>query len=305
MEDASYLKIGNDVVKYKSIACEINGISGIEYCEPHVNVQVQVTNRCNANCRFCTFHNDSKAKFNTDIFLEGIEKLHSRFRIPTVTFTGGETSFEFDAISNCIPIIRNMSSDTRIKINTNGTRIRDFLRIPDVWQISLSRHSIIDDENYSIFGTQSVPSNSEIDMLCNYENLQKLHISCTMIKGYVDSYEKMVEFTNYYGNKGILDIGFVSLMGVNKYAREHLIDFESFNIKQNPELLFGRHCKYIKSDKKCHCECQVYYILTSSGNIVEAYNRFARDYGNCDESNVVYAINQWRQGFSGRLLDIV
>ena len=64
-------------------------------------------------------------------------------------------------------------------------------------------------------------------------------------------------------------------------------------------------CEYIKNDGVCHCECQVYHILSSNGTIVEAYNRFARDHSNCDETNIVYNINKWRQGFSGRILNIV
>ena len=309
ISDYGIVRIGNTAIKYKSVPCRVNGVALDKYASPHINIQVQVTNKCNADCDFCIYHQDNlDDQFDIGKFIRGLEELHRHIDIPKITFTGGETSIEFDNIKECVKYINKHFIETLIKINTNGTRIEDFLRL-NIWQLSLSRHSVNDEDNCKIFKNFRLPSNSDILNIINILKLRnkerKLHLSCNLIRGHVDSYERMKEYINFYGDMGIRDIGFISLMPVNQYAKDNVIDFSELGIKQNDELLFGRHCEYIKNDGVCHCECQVYHILSSNGTIVEAYNRFARDHSNCDETNIVYNINKWRQGFSGRILNIV
>lgn len=301
------LKIGEEIIRYKNIPCRINGIAIKEYPTPHVNIQVQVTEKCNADCAFCTFHNNKSEKsFDVDKFIRGLEAISKHVYISKITFTGGETSLEINAIKECVKYILKNMSNVQIKINTNGLKLYDLCDIQGIWQISLSRHSIDDEENFEIFNTTQIPTNKDILNICNSlkfkVEIDKFHLSCTMIKGYIDNLANMLKYIDYYAEFGIRDMGFVGLMGVNEYAKSHCVDFLDFNIEENDTLLLGRHCQYIKNDGICHCECQVYHVLAANGSVVEAYNRFARDHSNCNESNLVYNIDKWQQGFNGKEL---
>ena len=302
-------------IVYKRTECMVNNdylhINKL-YPNPHVNIQVQVTNYCNANCPFCIYHTKTK---NTDKVFDPDKLLYmvrglvkSNIQIPTITFTGGETSFELDVIKYCIDKLIKIAPSTRIKVNTNGTKFKEIIDLP-IWQVLLSRHAIDDTENIKIFqgdnleveNVLNLPTYSDLSSLSK-EQLNRLHLSCNLIKGHVDTKEKVLTYINHFGAIGIKDIGFVSLMGVNEYSREHQIDFDDLHLFSpssdivNP-IIQGRHCKYIKN-QKCCCECQVFWVVAPNGNLVEAYTRFARDSKN-DEANIVYAIDTWKQGFSG------
>ena len=293
----AYINICGTDIEYKDIPCKINGKAIDNYPSPHINIQVVLTNKCNANCKFCAYHTDRGKAFDVDKFLAGVTAINKRVLIPTVTFTGGEPSFELDVLKYCISYIQRLNSDIRIKVNTNGKNLESTAGL-DIWQLSLSRHHLDDCINAKIFGVDihEIPSLNDINALTEKQK-NRLHISCNIIDGYVDSFDKMLSFIFKMGSLGIYDIGFVSLMGVTEWAKKRSIDFKNLNIKEGKNFVFGRHCEYVKDGQVC-CECQVYNVLHNNGKVGIAYNRFARK-NNSTEANLVYQIDTWKQGFSG------
>lgn len=295
------LRLGSSNINIKDIPCRINGHQGDPYETPYTNIQVVITRKCNANCKFCTYHDNSdKSKFDFELLKRGLYEIRAKADIPTVTFTGGETTLEIETLHKCCELVRHMDRDIRVKVNTNGIKLKELLDW-DIWWISLSRHSINDKENEEIFGTTGLPTLEDLRKI-NSEQMKKMHVSCNIIKGHVDTFEKMHEFIDVVGDTGIPDIGFVSLMGVNDYAKEHSIDFKDLNIHNTERLLLGLKCEYMKGDN-CICKCHTYSALTKSNKLLVAYNRFVVD-NTCNESNIVFNINKWQQGFSGSEINI-
>lgn len=295
------LKIGKSVLLTKDISCSKNGEPGCKIEVPFVNVQVVVTKKCNADCEFCTYHdNKDKTTFDFELFKRGLYEIRSKAEIPTVTFTGGETTLDIETLYKCCMLVRKMGSNIRVKVNTNGRVLKDLLDW-DIWWISLSRHSADDEENEKIFRTTGLPTLSDLKSITP-EQMKKMHVSCNIIKGYVDTFEKMQNFIDIVGDTGIPDIGFVSLMGVNDYAKQHSIDFSELNIHDTDRWMLGLSCEYI-SKSICACKCHTYSVLTKSNKLLVAFNRFAVD-NTCNDSTIVYNINKWQHGFSGPLIEI-
>lgn len=290
------LKIGKSTINIKGTPCRINGYQGEDYETPYTNIQVVVTRHCNANCKFCTYHDNSdKTGFNFELFKRGLFEIRNKVDIPTVTFTGGETTLELETLQRCCEFVRRFDPSIRVKVNTNGRILKQLLDW-DIWWISLSRHSTDDKENEEIFGVSGLPTLEDLRLI-NDTQMKKMHVSCNIIEGYVDTFKKMIDFIDIVGDTGIPDIGFVSLMGVNKYAREHSIDFNVLNIHNTDRLMLGTKCEYVKEDR-CICKCHTYSALTKSNKLLVAYNRFVVD-NTSNESNIVFNINKWQQGFSG------
>lgn len=286
--------------KIKTIPCEVDGYREERYPSPHANIQVKLTEHCNADCAFCTYHNNrSETKFNMREFIRGLIHINKYVEIPCVTFTGGETTLEIDTIIECINVIRIVSPNTRIKIHTNGLYLQDLLEIDGVWRISLSRHGIFDKENYSIFRTSSVPTLQQLKNIDEREK-NRIHIDCNMIKGHVDNVKKLRLFLNTLLDVGITDFGFVTLMPVNKYCEEHFVD--STKVLADAKLTVVKHCRYIKEDNKPHCECCNYEYTSPFGQIATLYSRRAIDM-NCEEASLVFNSQSWKQGFSGSKLE--
>lgn len=295
------ITIGKSTILTKDISCMKNGEPGVKIEVPFVNVQVVVTKRCNASCRFCTYHDNSDSTtFDFELFKRGLYEIRSKAEIPTVTFTGGETTLDIETLYKCCTLVRQMDNNIRVKVNTNGRVLFDLLDW-DVWWISLSRHSTSDKENEEIFRTTGLPTLNDLRKITP-EQMKKMHVSCNIIKGYVDSFEKMQDFIDIVGDTGIPDIGFVSLMGVNDYAKQHSIDFKDLGIHDTERWMLGLRCEYI-SGGVCACKCHTYSALTKSNKLLVAYNRFAVDH-TCNDSTLVYNINKWQQGFSGVELEV-
>lgn len=290
------IKIGNSKIQTKSTPCKINGYQGPDYDSPYTNVQVVMTRHCNAKCAFCTYHdNTDETKFNIELFKRGLVEIRNKADIPVVTFTGGETTLELDILKECCDFVRKLDNNIRVKVNTNGRLLNELLDW-DIWWISLSRHSVDNKENADIFGVKGLPTLEDLSKLSS-KQMEKMHVSCNIIKGYVDTFDKMQDFVDKVGSTGIPDIGFVSLMGVNEYSREHSIDFKELDIHDTERWLLGQRCEYMK-DNECICKCHTYSVLTKSNKLLVAYNRFVVD-NTCNDSTIVYNINKWQQGFSG------
>lgn len=296
-------------LKYKEIPCTVNGSREESYPFRHMNVQVSMTKWCNAMCRFCIYRDNTYSQmFNLYKFKKGLTKLRSLAAIPCVTFTGGEPSLMVDTLKQCVDFIKELDDSIHIKIHTNGVHLRRVLSL-GAWRVSLSRHGITDQENFEVFGTNTVPTLHYLKSLSDEEK-SHIHIDCNLTKGYVDTPEKMQQFLETFGNIGIQDFGFIGLMPVNKYAKENYVDISiaeslvTANALETPTpCIPNKHCQYIKEDGKVHCECNERLYLTQEGHPVSFYTREVKD-RNCEEANVVFYENEWRQGYSGRTLEI-
>lgn len=161
--------------------------------ENTIALYIVPTRRCNANCPFCAFKADN-ISFDIEIFKQRFSELLQIAMIDTVHFTGGEPSLEIDQIKAVCSFIKEVSPLTTISVNTNGSFIEDLCSIPELDNISLSRHHYDDKKNNELFGKLNVPNT---ERLLSLSEKEKLHLSCNLIKGYIDNEAELLQFLEF------------------------------------------------------------------------------------------------------------
>jgi MoaA/NifB/PqqE/SkfB family radical SAM enzyme len=281
------LIFGKDI-KLRKCSCSIN-CSKPNDVDPYVNLYIRVTNLCQATCPFCEFSSnsglDSNGSFNPYFVKYILDELKSKsIRVNKVSFTGGEPSTYMDKVSKAAGLIKRF--DKRIFITMNTNNIYRFDIDPDlIDSIAISKHEIGD--------TGFTCQDKEIlDTLDNYGQ-DKVHLSCNIVKGYIDSPESVVNYLKYYTNLGVRDFGFVSLMKVNNYCENHFVDFNDLDFSEYKNIF--RKSRNISRDG---CECSN-YLFKSGSLISQVYARHVLDGSKCNESMLVLDIDTLKEGFNG------
>ena len=287
----------NNPVEVKDTSCGRNGDIGYPLDDLRVNVYTCLTHICNTNCPFCTYHYSNTAEFNFEKWKVCIDEIIDKLGVFKASFTGGEPTIEYENLIRCLDYIKSKDRHIFTIINTNGSNLEKLKNVKSLDNIALSRHSISDEENYAIFGNRCVPTLKDIE---NFEEKWKLHLSCNLIKGYVDSDEKIKEYLEVCSQIGVEDVGFVSLMPVNEYAKEKGIDFSDIAFKFGNNFIVNQYFDRVK-ENKCVCKCRNYLYLGENGKVVTVYSRFYVD-NTCNDGALVFMDNTLRQGFTGNII---
>lgn len=286
-------------IEFKKKTCMNQYGEQTELTENIIPLYIVTTRKCNTHCKFCTFHN-GKSDIDLVKLKEAIDWLYRFCSIPTVHFTGGEPTLELEKIVQISDFVKQNDKLTTTSVNTNGTRLNDLVNIENLDNIALSRHCLTDEENFEIFGSNQVPTLKQID---DFKDKYKIHLSCNLIKGYVDSYEKIIQYLENAASIGVNDTGFVSLMGVNDFCNKHFVDFSNFGIKETERFKKVRCFTNIddKTQDIC-CKCENYLYMASNFKLISMYHRYAIQNNNISDY-IVYEDNQLKQGFNGQIIE--
>lgn len=265
-----------------------------------IALYVVLTRKCNVNCKFCEYHSGI-SEIDVAKFEDTLKRLLRICNITTVHFTGGEPTLELDKLKQLCRIIKHQDKLITTSVNTNGTRLKELEDICELDNIALSRHAVDDSENIEIFRSNLVPMSEDIK---GFKDKHKLHLSCNLIKGHIDSEEKILQYLEFASTLDINDIGLVSLMNINDFCNKHYVDFKSIDIKETERLKKSRCFKNIseKTGKIC-CKCENYLYRASNMNLVSMYHRYAIK-NNEIADYLVYENNVLKQGFNGNKISI-
>lgn len=263
-----------------------------------IALYVVLTRKCNVNCKFCEYHNGI-SEIDVQKFEDTLNWLLSFCNITTVHFTGGEPTLEISKLKQLCKIIKQQNRLISTSVNTNGTRLKELEDIIELDNIALSRHAINDAENREIFRSSLVPTTQSIR---EFKDKSKIHLSCNLIKGYIDSEDKIIQYLEFASHLGINDVGIVSLMDINNYCNEHFVDFSSIRIKESDKLIKNRCFRNIsETTGELCCKCENYLYRASNNNLISMYHRYAIK-NNEIADYLVYENNVLRQGFSGNTI---
>lgn len=280
-----------DAIKIKRVGC--NGLDEPgQPIEPSLNLFVKVTQGCNAHCLFCSNAGASvpNTPFNVPKLFEIIGLLlASGIRVNRVNITGGEPSVVPDLVER---ILLKMSepdhSDIHVHLNTNGLlpASQELMRHPRWDSISMSLHHYDTAKLSELYGCRIPESAFDFEGI----DLQKLNSSCNLVKGYIDHAEEAHKMLDLNLDLGIPRIGFVALMKVNDYCREHFVDLEAIHLERIPHVYFT---KSMNRGEDCKCSN---YLYNKDLRILEIYMRNYANPQYC-ESSLVYDGEYLRQGF--------
>ena len=250
-----YQLFGRNIL-IKRVGCGKGDSMGVPI-PPSLNLFVKVTNGCNANCPFCSNagHTQERHLFDVDKLFACIDEiLNQRIVLNRLNITGGEPSIVPETVNRIIERLDASPDYQRIHLhlNTNGLlpKSQEMMRITRFDSISISMH----------------------------------HYDMSVLS---ELYKKMLDKTI---DIGIPRIGFVGLMPVNKYSKEHFIDLEEIRIDSIPHVYFTK-----SKNRGQNCKCSN-YLYNRDGKILEIYMRNYMNPNYC-ESSVVFDGQHLRQGF--------
>lgn len=285
-------------INYKTRTCGLNGEGPRDIEVPVMNLYVVLTRSCNVNCRFCTFHS-GKSAFDIEKFKSCVNEISKQFYIGKVSFTGGEPTLNVESLKAAVDVLKQADKHIFTSVNTNGTNLECLKGIDNLDNIALSRHAIKDVDNEYLMGNPIVKIASRSDIL-SFQEKEKLHLSCNLTKGFIDSADKVVEYLEFASELGVDDVGFVSLMPVNEFARAKFIDFKDLKFNLGSRFINNkRYCKY--ESEQVVCRCNNYLYTARNARVVMMYSRYVIDSGSVTDY-LVYEDNHLKQGFSGEVI---
>jgi len=288
------MKIGGVEIKLTNDFCGLNGQPGQKKEMPAVNIYVRMTDFCVSDCEFCTFHGVATKAFDFYKFFYAFCMIAAQCKINKVSFTGGEPMLHVEAIKRCLEFIKQHDKNIYTVINTQSYDAMKLLgdAVSLVDSVAMSVHHYEDSLNNCVFN-----SKHKIDDIFEYGNLNKVHLSCNLILGYIDSSERVQQYVSHFMSRGIMDFGFVTLMPVNDYAKENCVKFTDLDL--------ARFQDFVKTKDWCRgndiCRCANYLVTNSRGDIAKVYARHHSKSDVC-ENTLVYDINQLRNGFVGEAI---
>ena len=249
--------------------CHLFGKENTEVPEPSVNLYVR-SKFCNAKCQFCTFANDA-SNYNESKFIEVLKEITSKIKIKKIAFTGGEPTLYWDKFVSAVNLAHEISPNSELSMNTDGLRLRKLMEDPIsriFKNIHISRHHFDDESNNKIFDT-TTPTSDELKWAQEQtEDKFQLQLSCNLIKGNIDTKEKIYQYLDWVNTLEINCVGLVSLMPVNQYAIDNYV---GFNMKDliSPRFNVTKEWSYKKA-----CECTNYvYIPEDMREMMRVYHK--------------------------------
>lgn len=285
-------------VNLKAHYCALNGSKPSPVERPYVNLYVRIQDVCQAKCKFCTFTNMGTPKFNVHKFYYIISEMAKKLEIRKISFTGGEPTTDVNLLGEAVDMVKKVDKGIFTVVNTNGLHLSDCGGIPvNSWAVS--RHHEDDAGNREIMGTTQVPG---IEALSKLPFKSNIHLSCNLIKYYTDTASDVTNYMDHAAKAGIFDVGFVSLMPVNEYAKSNFIDFKDIlvELKKNPDVCVNQNWD---NGGKCHC-ANFLYLPKSRNGVVRAYSRHSikTECSNGETAQLFFDGFTLRNGFTGPII---
>lgn len=293
------IKIYNEEITPRTHYCQLDDCPASCVEEPYINLYVKFSG-CNAKCPFC-IEDCKKKSFDIDKLGEVVKHISSKLKIRKVSFTGGEPTLNIKLLEKAFTVVKSNADDVFTVINTNGYDFEGIFNsdiLNQVNSVSLSRHHYFDQYNRQLFGS-IIPSPILAHiLLMNKEIADKVHFSCNLIKGYIDSAEQIKMYLDMANSMGVHDVGFVSLMPLNEYCIEHAVAFPDVSVI--PNLMKMKEWHY----NDC-CECANYLYLPSVADfkdgVVKVYHRNPKSPMNF-ENMLMFDGKNLKVGFNGKIL---
>lgn len=268
------MEIYGQHITFPAYFCQMNDLPLVPYEKEHgIRLFVHLTNRCNANCEFCSnaSNRNNQSDFNLDTFRQTIHYLNEKKALNGVSFSGGEPSLDISLLNEAINIVFDeLGTQKQVAISTNGTHLADFLSLDhlnNLESIHLSRHHYLDEQNDQIFKQSMLKTEELIQIQSQLKNKHLLIFNCNVIKGYIDSIEEIKNYMEWADSIGIHKCAFIHLMPINSYCKEHEIDTQAIFTSTHKNMI------RMRSFSRINCCCLDGYYLTKENRMMGYYTR--------------------------------
>lgn len=292
------IKLFGKDVSLRTHNCSLFGEKGTEL-EPMVNIYVR-TKFCNSSCQFCTYADDA-SKYNEKKFIEIMNEISSTIKIKKVAISGGEPTLYWDNFLSIANISKQFAPEAELSMNTDGLRLQQLFNDP-IYKtfdfIHLSRHHWDDKINDGIFRAKT-PTSEEIKEVAKLAiTPHQFQFRCNLIKGFIDTKEKVFQYLDWMNELEVNDVGLVSLMPVNQYSKDNFI---YFHIRE----LIGDSFFITKEwEYKDSCQCVNYVYMPHEDKFrrpLRVYHKNTFKPSDINET-IVFDGQNVRLGFDGEII---
>ena len=302
------LKIKGKEYEVKPFICTKNLNNGKTENPDEIKIPfyINVTNACNAKCEFCSNSLKDNKELNYKELEEILDQIHDK--IYRFAISGGETLIDSKRLEKVLDIVDKYN--IKITLNTNGYFLKNNIdllnKYNNIQSVQLSRHHYDDKLNDEVFKINTLPLKEIRDI--DKKLKADLNINCLLIKGYIDSLDKVYDYLEVLSTETeIKDIGFISMMQVNKYTKDNFIDYKKFKkeIEENGSINYKGRTFYLErntmeagffSDGK-RCSCANYIYVTKNKKTIHFYFRYTEKYGHCGKRSLFYDCNGLQEGY--------
>lgn len=289
-------------VSVRHTGCSFWGRQAEKIATPYVNLSIQLNSICNGNCPFCEYHADSNLEFNYEKLKEIISELESKVDLFKLNFTGGEPTLDMNHFERVLTICDSGFNHKlgEFTVNTNGIHLLDLLPHMDtISYIALSRHHWDDSINNSIFGTDTVAQSDDIKRFFDKfgDKHFKLHARCNLMRGYIDSPDKIATYLEHSMDLGINWFGLVTLIDLNQWCRDNEVVADK--LLEDSRFLRNQLWERYEAGK-VECRCAD-YIYVKNAKLAIFYHRIFCNSALSD-GQLVYDGHNLRLGFSGEII---
>jgi MoaA/NifB/PqqE/SkfB family radical SAM enzyme len=285
------LSLFGETLRLRDYNCAVNEGKPTK-ADPYINLFIKI-DKCNAKCAFCCYSSTCKT-FNLPKLVSILKEIQQVVPINKLAFTGGEPTLNVKLFKDIFEACQVTVPEAFTVLNTNGLNLERLVNggiISEIGSVSLSRHHFDDKRNSSIFGVKTISK----DTICELQKkFKKIHLTCNLIKGEIDSGEMVREYLEFASKVGIYDVGFVGLMKNNDFSREHLVKFED-----GVEKLFNN--RSLRFGNSCRCKNYLYFDKETCSIPVKVYHRHVLKPSKM-ESMLVYDGENLTVGFTGKKL---
>lgn len=193
------------------------------------NLNIFVTEACQNSCYFCINNKTNGGRKICDIsdeeYMRGLLSLFNELECSDyeVTITGGEPTLNLYRFVETMKLCRKYKLKCRT-VSTTGLNLmvpyngkplcEHMIENEFVHNINISRMHFNENKNAEIFKGKNI-SNKDVERLALFFKLNnaEMRISCNLIEGYIDSFDKMMEFVSFYDSIGVDTVMFRELEG--------------------------------------------------------------------------------------------
>lgn len=254
----------------------------LNYCtNTDLHATVILPGYCNAKCPFCY---DLPQGVNNPNYIEDLKKAIEKIPLEARKFavTGMETTMSpyFEQLLELSKYYRDTNRFDFAFLNTNGFLLNKYNeKIGEAFDsINISRHAANDEDNYKIFGTDTIPSLEDLRYLIPQLNLESGVNINTVITDDLSNEEKMnriynmIEACKYIGANSLT----IRFEATDRLRTEPLIpelnNYETIQCKGNPGCFFwlkkinGLYVvlKYVTKEPTSYSEWNYGYIIQRS-----------------------------------------
>ena len=198
--------------------------NSILYLMDRPNLNIFITEKCHNKCKFCIARKDGKHEdTDIDFILDAIDLLKSSGIECEITLTGGEPTLCLDKFIRVMDKCHSVGFKCRTVSTTGYGLVKDSNALNKMrdygftHNINISRNDISQDGSNKVFGNEDNISVSDIAKIARYTNLNdmEMRLSCVILKGHVDTYEKLKEYCDTFARCGVENFLFRNHTGCN------------------------------------------------------------------------------------------